>query len=168
MNSASRLCPAVELFSNSHNVTTQMSLGSESPSKYVFVLTYLALLWVVNWPLSISYSNHSKELSSPSPSDMHLCGRETLCRSPPSNFLPTWDTLHFLHVLQFLCRDMRNLGFFSRAFYLSSSCECTQLYPTLRPHDCSLPGSSVHGIFQARILEWVAMSFSRSGLTLPL
>ena len=27
--------------------------------------------------------------------------------------------------------------------------------------DCSLPGSSVHGIFQARILEWVAISFSR-------
>ena len=26
--------------------------------------------------------------------------------------------------------------------------------------DCSLPGSSVHGIFQARMLEWVAISFS--------
>ena len=30
------------------------------------------------------------------------------------------------------------------------------------PTDCSLPGSSVHGIFQARILEWVAISFSRN------
>ena len=29
------------------------------------------------------------------------------------------------------------------------------------PMDCSLPGSSVHGIDQARILEWVAISFSR-------
>ena len=29
------------------------------------------------------------------------------------------------------------------------------------PRDCSPPGSSVHGIFQARILEWVAISFSR-------
>ena len=27
--------------------------------------------------------------------------------------------------------------------------------------DCSLPGSSIHGIFQARVLEWVALSFSR-------
>ena len=27
--------------------------------------------------------------------------------------------------------------------------------------DCSLPGSSIHGIFQARILEWVAISFSK-------
>ena len=29
------------------------------------------------------------------------------------------------------------------------------------PMDCSPPGSSVHGIFQARIMEWVAISFSR-------
>ena len=32
---------------------------------------------------------------------------------------------------------------------------------SLWPHDCSLPDSSVHGIFQARVLEWVAISFSR-------
>ena len=29
------------------------------------------------------------------------------------------------------------------------------------PMDCSLPGSSIHRIFQARVLEWVAISFSR-------
>ena len=28
------------------------------------------------------------------------------------------------------------------------------------PMDCSLPGSSIHGIFQARVLEWVATAFS--------
>ena len=40
--------------------------------------------------------------------------------------------------------------------------EVTQSCPTLcNPMDCSLPGSSVHGILQARILEWVAISFSR-------
>ena len=33
--------------------------------------------------------------------------------------------------------------------------------PTLcNPMDCSLPGSSIHGIFQARVLEWIAISFS--------
>jgi len=32
---------------------------------------------------------------------------------------------------------------------------------SLRPHDCSPPGSSVHGIFQGRLLEWVAMPSSR-------
>jgi len=37
-----------------------------------------------------------------------------------------------------------------------------QSYPTLcKPVDCSLPGSSVHGILQARILEWVAIPFFR-------
>ena len=37
-----------------------------------------------------------------------------------------------------------------------------QSCPTLgNPVDCSPPGSSVHGILQARILEWVAISFSR-------
>ena len=39
---------------------------------------------------------------------------------------------------------------------------CAQLCPTLfNPMDYSPPGSSVHGIVQARILEWVAISFSR-------
>ena len=41
-------------------------------------------------------------------------------------------------------------------------CLVPQSCPTLcDPIDCSLPGSSVHGIFQVRILEWVAISFSR-------
>ena len=40
-------------------------------------------------------------------------------------------------------------------------CLVAKLCPTLRDSmDCSLPGSSVHGISQARILEWVAISFS--------
>ena len=41
------------------------------------------------------------------------------------------------------------------------SCMHAQLYLTLcNPADCSLPGSSVHGILQARKLEWVAISYS--------
>ena len=40
--------------------------------------------------------------------------------------------------------------------------EVTQLCPTLRdPVDANLPGSTVHGIFQARTLEWAAISFSK-------
>ena len=35
---------------------------------------------------------------------------------------------------------------------------CLTLYD---PMDCSSPGSSVHGILQARILEWIAIPFSR-------
>ena len=44
---------------------------------------------------------------------------------------------------------------------VKSESEVTQPCPTLcDPVDCSLPGSSLHGILQARILEWVAISFS--------
>jgi len=44
---------------------------------------------------------------------------------------------------------------------MKSESEVVQLCPTLRdPMDCSLPASSVHGIFQARVLEWAAIAFS--------
>ena len=44
---------------------------------------------------------------------------------------------------------------------VKSESEVTQSCLTLHdPMDCSLPGSSAHGIFQARVLEWVAIAFS--------
>ena len=44
---------------------------------------------------------------------------------------------------------------------VKSESEVGQLCPTLTdPMDCSLPGSSIHGIFQARVLEWGAIAFS--------
>ena len=44
---------------------------------------------------------------------------------------------------------------------VKSESEVAQSCPTLsNPLDCSLPGSSVHGIFQARVLEWGAIAFS--------
>src|SRR5574340_768158 len=44
---------------------------------------------------------------------------------------------------------------------VKSESEVAQLCLTVRdPMDCSLPGSSVHGIFQARVLEWGAIAFS--------
>ena len=46
---------------------------------------------------------------------------------------------------------------------VKSESEVTQLCPPLSdPTDCSLPGFSIHGIFQARVLEWVASAFSDS------
>ena len=46
--------------------------------------------------------------------------------------------------------------------YFTLTALVAQSYPTLcNPMDCSPPGSSVHEIFQAKILEWVAISFSR-------
>ena len=44
---------------------------------------------------------------------------------------------------------------------VKSESEVPQSCPTLSdPMDCSLPGSSIHGIFQARVLEWGAIAFS--------
>ena len=46
-----------------------------------------------------------------------------------------------------------------------SESEVTQSHLTLcNPVDCSLPGSSIHRIFQARVLEWIAISFSSGRL----
>ena len=43
---------------------------------------------------------------------------------------------------------------------VKSESEVAQLCPTLsNPMDCSLPGSSIHGIFQASVLEWGAIGF---------
>ena len=52
---------------------------------------------------------------------------------------------------------------------VKSESEVAQSCLTLSdPMDCSLPGSSIHGIFQARVLEWGAIAFSdpRPGTTL--
>ena len=51
--------------------------------------------------------------------------------------------------------------FLLQCMKVKSKSEVNQSCPTLsNPIDCSLPGSSVHGIFQARVLEWVAVAFS--------
>ena len=47
---------------------------------------------------------------------------------------------------------------------VKSESEVAQSCPTPSdPMDCSLPGSSIHGIFQARVLEWGAIAFSEIG-----
>ena len=53
--------------------------------------------------------------------------------------------------------------FLLQCMKVKSESEVAQSCPTLSdPKDCNLPGSSVHGIFQARVLEWGAIAFSRS------
>ena len=52
---------------------------------------------------------------------------------------------------------------------VKSESEDGQSYRNLSdPMDCSLPGSSVHGLFQARVLEWGAIAFSQSPIRAPL
>ena len=71
-----------------------------------------------------------------------------------------------------LCRPWdspgKNTGvgchFLLQCMKVKSESEVAQSCPTLSdPMDCSPPGSSVHGIFQARVLEWGAIAFSRLG-----
>ena len=53
--------------------------------------------------------------------------------------------------------------FLLQCMKVKSESEVAQSCPTLSdPMDCSLPGSSIHGIFQARVLEWGAIAFSGS------
>ena len=76
-------------------------------------------------------------------------------RQQPTRFLCPWDSPH------------KNTGvgchFLLQCMKVKSESEVAQSCPTLHdPMDCSLPGSSVHGIFQARVLEWVAIAFSNT------
>ena len=74
-------------------------------------------------------------------------------RRKPTRLLRPWDSLG------------KNTGvgchFLLQCMKVKSESEVTQLCPTLRdPMDYSLPGSSAHGIFQARVLDWGAIAFS--------
>ena len=70
------------------------------------------------------------------------------CWSACKLIQPLWKTV---------CRALKKLGI--KALWKK---EVAQSCPTLCDSmDCSLSGSSVHGIFQARVLEWIAISFSR-------
>ena len=58
--------------------------------------------------------------------------------------------------------------FLLQCLKMKSEREVAQLCPTLSdPMDCSLLGSTVHGIFQARVLEWGAIAFSESPVLSP-
>ena len=82
---------------------------------------------------------------------------QTLCdprRQQPTRLLCPWDS------------PGKNTGlgchFLLQCVKVKGESEVAQSCPTLSdPMDCSLPGSSIHGILQARVLEWGAISFSR-------
>ena len=60
------------------------------------------------------------------------------------------------------------LPFLLQCMKVKSDSEATQSCPTISdPMDCSLPGFYINGIFQARVLEWVAIAFSWFIMTRP-
>ena len=90
-------------------------------------------------------------VAAPAAKSLQLC--PTLCDPIDSRLPRPWDSLG------------KNTGvgchFLLQCMKVKSEREVSQLCPTLRdPMDCSPPGSSIHGIFQARVLEWGAIAFS--------
>ena len=72
-----------------------------------------------------------------------------------------WIFGNHWHDLPYWITVFSYCNYFCIHLYESES-EVTQSCLTLcDPMDCSLPGFPVHGVFQARVLEWVAISFSR-------
>ena len=92
-------------------------------------------------------------LSEPSGSDGENVSRSVISDSWDPRLPCPWDS------------PGKNTGvgchFLLQCMKVKSESEVMQSCPTLcDPMDCSLPGSSIHGIFQARVLEWGAIAFS--------
>ena len=85
--------------------------------------------------------------------------KECQARSPQTSIVLTQNSHHLSHVSALPCSCLWSI---SRALICLFLMCCVQSCPALcDPMDFSLPGFSVHGIFQASILEMVVISFSR-------
>ena len=100
-----------------------------------------------NFPYTSSFLKSDPAAAKP----LQSCA--TLHRRQPTRLRRPWDS------------PGKNTGvgchFLLQCMKVKSESEIAQSCPTLSdPMDCNLPGSSVHGIFQMRVLEWVAIAFS--------
>ena len=82
-------------------------------------------------------------------------------RLQPTRLLCPWDS------------PGKNTGvgchFLLKCMKVKSESEVAQSCPTLSdPMDCSLQGSSIHGIFQARVLEWGTIAFSKNTIDIMI
>ena len=129
---------------------------------FICCVWFFATLWTVarQTPLSMVFSRQEYCSGLPFPTPGGLPDPDINPPSPPlagSFFFNCWATqeahLYLKAVTKFSLGKRLGNNQFSSAI---------QLYPTLcDPMDCSLPISSVDGILQARILQWVAMLSSR-------
>ena len=114
---------------------------------------------VLTFQLSVSHLSWCHRLFSPSHSSLPV---QLLCRPFLPFFSPTTSLL--LRTGSRISHGPLLLFCQQNHYYTINCCCClvTRLCPTLcNPMDCSPPGSSVHGLLQARILEWEAIAFSR-------
>ena len=91
-------------------------------------------------------------------------GDSVACWQRPCIFQVWQNTQTHSSLLFVSCVRVRALGLkFCGPKHPERKWYCSAVYNSLYtdPMDCSLPGSSGHGIFQARVLEWLAISFSR-------
>ena len=137
-------------------------------SSYLWCLSCLQSIRSSKYSRCKTYSKHwaKAQRSGPSPgkiilllllllsrfSCVWLCATPKMVGSPPAYPLP-WDS------------PGKNAGvdcnFLLQCLKVKSESEVPQSCPTLSdPMDCTLSGFSIHGIFQARVLEWVAIAFS--------
>ena len=126
-----------------------LPLPSIFPSIRVFSSeSVLHVRWLKYWSFSISPSNECSGLIS--------------FRTDWFDLLAVQRSLESSPAPQFKSINSSVFSFLYSPTLTSIHSELTQSCPTLcDPMDCSLPGSSVHGIFQAIVLEWIAISFSR-------
>ena len=92
----------------------------------------------------------------------HLPGNNHIVQS--KRISHPWLLTSILYPQWVFTEYVLSLFFFLWVFFCVCVCVCLvfSLRPTLcGPKDCSLPGSSVHGILQERSLDWVAISFSK-------
>ena len=142
--------PSIRVFSNESVLPIRwpkywsLSFSITSSNEYS-ILPCSAFIIV---QLSHPYMTTRKTIAFTAAKSLQSC--PTLCE--PTRLLHPWDS------------PGKNTGvgchFLLQCMKVKSEGEVAQSYLTLRnPMDCSPPGFSVHGIFQARVLEWVTISF---------
>ena len=107
-------------------------------------------------PVCSSVNTFSERETAAAAKSLQSCPTVRPQRRQPTRLPRPWDS------------PGKNTGlgchFLLQCMKVRSESEVAQLHLTCRdPMDCSLLGSSIHGIFQARVLEWGAIAFSRKG-----
>ena len=115
--------------------------------------------WGINWEIGIDTYTHIHTASAAAAKSLVVSDSVRPQRRQPTRLPHPWDS------------PGKNTGvgyhFLLQWMKVKSESEVAQSCPTPSdPMDCSLPGSSINGIFQARVLEWGAIAFSHIHTTI--